>query len=86
MPWEHLIHDEADLNRHIDYIHWNPVNHGSVVHVSHWPYLSFHRYVKQLAETAAHLGIGSCPARQFIEIPILYPSWHGAASVLPHPT
>jgi hypothetical protein len=23
--WEHLIRDEADFNRHIDYIHWHPV-------------------------------------------------------------
>ena len=45
--WEHLIRDEADFNRHIDYIHWNPVKHGYVAQVSHWPYSSFHRYVKQ---------------------------------------
>jgi len=44
---EHLIRDEADFNRHIDYIHWNPVKHGYVAQVSHWPYSSFHRYVKQ---------------------------------------
>ena len=41
------IRDEADFNRHIDYIHWNPVKHGYVAEVSHWPYSSFHRYVKQ---------------------------------------
>ena len=29
------------------YIHWNPVKHGYVALVSHWPYSSFHRYVKQ---------------------------------------
>jgi putative transposase len=26
--WEHLIRDEADFNRHIDYIHWSPMKHG----------------------------------------------------------
>ena len=26
--WKHLIRDEADFNRHIDYIHWDPVKHG----------------------------------------------------------
>jgi len=26
--WEHLIRDTKDLNRHIDYIHFNPVKHG----------------------------------------------------------
>jgi putative transposase len=45
--WEHLIRDEAEFNRHINYIHWNPVKHAYVAQVSHWPYSSFHRYVKQ---------------------------------------
>ena len=45
--WEHLIRDEVEFNRHIDYIHWNPVKHGCVAQVSHWPHSTFHRYVKQ---------------------------------------
>jgi len=45
--WEHLIRDEADFNRHIDYIQWNPVKHGHVAPVRPWPYSSFHRYFKQ---------------------------------------
>jgi putative transposase len=28
--WEHLIRDENDLARHVDYIHYNPVKHGYV--------------------------------------------------------
>jgi len=28
--WEHAIRDDADLERHIDYIHFNPVKHGFV--------------------------------------------------------
>jgi len=28
--WEHTIHDEADYERHCDYIHYNPVKHGLV--------------------------------------------------------
>lgn len=28
--WEHLIRDDDDLRRHIDYIHFNPVQHGHV--------------------------------------------------------
>ena len=28
--WEHYIRDQEDLNRHIDYIHYNPVKHGWV--------------------------------------------------------
>lgn len=26
--WEHQIGDDLDLQRHVDYIHWNPVKHG----------------------------------------------------------
>ena len=43
--WEHLIRDEADYARHVDYIHINPVKHGLVKCVSDWPYSSFHQYV-----------------------------------------
>ena len=45
--WEHVIRDERDFERHVDYIHWNPVKHGHVDVVSAWPYSSFHEYVKQ---------------------------------------
>lgn len=45
--WEHLIHDERDLWRHLNYLHYNPVKHGLVQHVRDWPFSSFHRYVKQ---------------------------------------
>ena len=40
--WEHTIRNNDDLNRHIDYIHINPVKR-----VADWPYSSFHRYVRQ---------------------------------------
>lgn len=43
--WEHLIRDENDFARHVDYIHYNPVKHGHVKRVGDWPYSSFHRYV-----------------------------------------
>jgi putative transposase len=45
--WEHVIRDDADLERHIDYIHFNPVKHGHVARVSDWPHSSFHRYVER---------------------------------------
>ncbi|MGH8606609.1 MAG: REP-associated tyrosine transposase, partial [Gammaproteobacteria bacterium] len=45
--WEHTVRNDEDLNRHIDYIHFNPVKHGWVARVSEWPYSSFHRYVRQ---------------------------------------
>ena len=45
--WEHLLRDEMDYQRHIDYIHWNPVKHGLVRCVKDWPYSSFHDYVRR---------------------------------------
>ena len=45
--WEHTIRDDADLERHVDYIHYNPVKHGLVARVADWPHSSFHRYVEQ---------------------------------------
>jgi len=45
--WEHVIRDDADLVRHIDYIHFNPVKHGLVSCVHDWPHSSFHRYVER---------------------------------------
>jgi putative transposase len=45
--WEHAIRDDADLDRHVDYIHFNPVKHGYVSRVSEWPHSSFHRFVER---------------------------------------
>jgi putative transposase len=42
---EHVIRDESDLERHFDYIHFNPVKHGYVMQVKDWPWSSFHRHV-----------------------------------------
>jgi len=44
--WEHVLRDATDIQRHIDYIHYNPVKHGLVEGVKDWPHSSFHRYVK----------------------------------------
>ncbi|MEW8507479.1 MAG: transposase [Candidatus Thiodiazotropha sp.] len=45
--WEHLIQNENDFRRHLDYIHFNPVKHGYVNSVSDWPWSSFHRYMNE---------------------------------------
>ncbi len=45
--WEHLIRDEADYARHIDYCMINPVKHKLVSRVQDWPYSSFHRDVRR---------------------------------------
>ncbi|MDP1970833.1 MAG: hypothetical protein Q8K42_07830 [Methylobacter sp.] len=44
--WEHTIRDDTDLQRHVYYIHWNPVKHGLSQCVADWPYSSFHTYVR----------------------------------------
>jgi putative transposase len=43
--WEHAIRDDEDFERHVDYIHFNPVKHGHVNRIADWPHSSFHRYV-----------------------------------------
>jgi len=43
--WEHVIRDERDYARHVDYIHFNPVKHGLIARVRDWPHSSFHQYV-----------------------------------------
>jgi len=45
--WEHVIRDEGDYERQVDYLHYNPVKHGQVTRVAAWPYSSFHRYVER---------------------------------------
>ncbi|TWU39744.1 REP-associated tyrosine transposase [Novipirellula artificiosorum] len=44
--WEHTIRDEADLERCVDYTHWNPRKHEVVRRVQDWPWSSFHRFVE----------------------------------------
>jgi putative transposase len=44
--WEHEIRDDIDLERHVEYVHYNPVKHGLVRRVADWPYCSFHRFVR----------------------------------------
>jgi putative transposase len=41
--WEHVIRDEEDYIRHVEYIHYNPVKHGYVNQVSDWKYSSLGR-------------------------------------------
>jgi putative transposase len=45
--WEHCLRDQADFDRHVDYIHFNPVRHGYVRQARDWRYSSFHRYVRE---------------------------------------
>ncbi len=49
--WEHLIRDDDDYARHVDYIHYNPVKHRLVTNPADWPWSSYHRFVRN----------GGCP-------------------------
>ena len=63
--WEHSIRDDEDLDRHIDYIHWNPVKHGLANKPEDWPYSTYHEWKKEVGRAfnvppedwnPAHLG------------------------------
>jgi putative transposase len=45
--WEHTIRNDIDMERHVDYIHFNPVKHGHAAHAAEWPYSTFRRYVRE---------------------------------------
>ena len=45
--YEHEIRDERDFERHMDYVHFNPVRHGHAASVIAWPFSTFHRYVRE---------------------------------------
>ena len=45
--WEHTIRDDRDYQRHLDYIHYNPVKHGLVARPIDWPWSSFRRHVRR---------------------------------------
>ena len=42
--WDHIIRDQNDLNKHIDYIHYNPVKHNLVQNPFEWKYSSIHEF------------------------------------------
>nr|WP_264774033.1 transposase [Coxiella burnetii] len=43
--WEHLIRNEDVFEKHVNYIHYNPVKHGCVENPMDWQYSSIHYYV-----------------------------------------
>ncbi len=44
--WEHTIQSQDDLDRHFDYIHYNPVKHRLVDDPFKWKYSSFSKYLE----------------------------------------
>ncbi|MCX6834546.1 MAG: transposase [candidate division Zixibacteria bacterium] len=47
--WDHIVRDQADFNRHLDYIHYNPVKHGITAAPMKWRFSSIHE--SQFAST-----------------------------------
>ena len=45
--WDHIIRDDEDMRRHLDYIHYNPVRHGLVDRPELWPHSSYHEWRKR---------------------------------------
>jgi putative transposase len=44
--WEHLIRNETDYSRHVEYCYINPMKHRLVGSVRDWPHSSFQRDVR----------------------------------------
>jgi putative transposase len=64
--WEHQIRDEEDFQRHVEYIHYNPVKHGWVTRAAEWPHSSLHRFIRE-GTVAADWGISAAVEGQFGE-------------------
>lgn len=45
--WDHIIRSQDDMNRHIDYIHYNPVSHGLVDSPRDYSLSSFRRFCRK---------------------------------------
>jgi putative transposase len=45
--WEHEIRDADDFERHLNYIHYNPVKHGLASCPHEWQWSTFQRWVQK---------------------------------------
>ena len=45
--WDHIMRDEDDYRKQMDYIHYNPVKHGLAVRPLDWEYSSFRDYHRE---------------------------------------
>jgi putative transposase len=43
----YVLRDDQDFSRHLNFLHYNPVNQGLVKLVADWPYSTFFQYVQQ---------------------------------------
>ena len=44
--YDHIIRDENDFNKHLDYIHYNSMKHLNIAPIV-WEFSSFKKFVKQ---------------------------------------
>lgn len=63
--WEHRISTEIDMERHLDYIHFNPVRHGYAASAAAWPYSTFWRYVRDGLYPEDWAGVANIRALDF---------------------
>ncbi len=42
--WDHVVRNQDDMNKHLDYIHYNPVKHGLVDSPLDYPHSSLARF------------------------------------------
>ena len=54
--WEHWIRDDNDLERHLDYIHYNPVKHGYVELPEQWANSSYQKFAIRVCILKTTLG------------------------------
>lgn len=45
--WDHIIRSQEDMNKHLDYIHYNAVKHGLADGPSEWRLSSFRSYLQK---------------------------------------
>jgi putative transposase len=58
--WDHVIRDSEDLQRHLDYIYYNPVKHGQVSKPADYTWSSFNTHVVR-GHYAINWGAGVAP-------------------------
>ncbi|MDZ4722708.1 MAG: transposase [candidate division Zixibacteria bacterium] len=45
--WDHVIRDLPDMNRHIDYMHYNPVKHDACLNPEEYEHSSLRTYIER---------------------------------------
>ena len=49
--WEHVVRGPDALDRHVAYVHWNPVKHGYAADPDDWPHSTWHRWKAAFGRT-----------------------------------